>query len=616
MTSSMHIGRVQVEEGFLDGLDTNFQPGLNVIIGARGTGKTSLIELIRFALDVDSFTTESESRSEQHALSVLGSGQVTVTLKSNDGSQVTVTRSALDPQPRATGSYDAPLIFSQTEVENLGVHAPGRLRLIDGFAAEMARSHRENEQALIAEIRSLTSQATSIREETSRLQESLNALPEVRSALDALKPAEQAFAKASTDAARMSEDLAKLTTESASIVVSQSRFDRFIAVNKGRANALAVAFNSWGTEEDTTDSEEVLRNAASSAALAKQHLLTAIQTLQGSINATVAAKQEIEQKRVSIEERARALRQQIESISQGAGQTARQAQQHRERIAHLESLGGILEARQKSLAAITTSRARALDALEFQRDQRFQLRKKIADYLNERLGPLIKIDVVRSGQSENYAAAIATALRGSGIKYNELAQSLSGNVSPREILEWAESDDMLAFAEATRLPRDRAARALAAFRSTDLGEIGTLLVEDDVQFYLLDGTDHKPISALSTGQRCTVVLSIVLERRDAVIIIDQPEDHIDNAFIAATLVRAICDRAGQGQLVLSTHNPNIPVLGNASAVIQMGSDGRRGFVMLNAPLLADQTVKAITTIMEGGLQAFERRADFYHQNAQ
>ena len=65
----MHIERVQVEEGFLDGLDVALVPGLNVLIGARGTGKTSLIELVRFCLDVKGYSTETAKRSRDHALS-------------------------------------------------------------------------------------------------------------------------------------------------------------------------------------------------------------------------------------------------------------------------------------------------------------------------------------------------------------------------------------------------------------------------------------------------------------------------------------------------------------------------------------------------------------------
>ena len=51
----MHIERVQIEEGFLDGLDVSFSRGLNVVIGERGTGKTSLIELVRFCFGVDGY---------------------------------------------------------------------------------------------------------------------------------------------------------------------------------------------------------------------------------------------------------------------------------------------------------------------------------------------------------------------------------------------------------------------------------------------------------------------------------------------------------------------------------------------------------------------------------
>ncbi|GGL80547.1 AAA family ATPase [Wenxinia marina] len=89
----MHIERIQIEEGFLNGFDVSPKVGLNVIIGARGTGKTSLIELIRFCLNVDGYTPETGRRSHEHALSVLGSGQITLTLVDGDR-RIVVSRSA------------------------------------------------------------------------------------------------------------------------------------------------------------------------------------------------------------------------------------------------------------------------------------------------------------------------------------------------------------------------------------------------------------------------------------------------------------------------------------------------------------------------------------------
>ena len=113
----MHIERVQIEEGFLDGLDVSFSRGLNVVIGERGTGKTSLIELVRFCLGVDGYTSESTKRSRDHALSVLGSGQVTITLSDGDR-QVLVTRTGGDDSPRASDPFVRPIILSQTENRN------------------------------------------------------------------------------------------------------------------------------------------------------------------------------------------------------------------------------------------------------------------------------------------------------------------------------------------------------------------------------------------------------------------------------------------------------------------------------------------------------------------
>lgn len=610
----MHISRIQIEEGFLDGLDVDLAPGLNAIIGARGTGKTSLIELLRFGLGVPSYTSEAAMRSQQHAEAVLASGQIAVTLQ-DDGAQINAIRSVGESEPRETHPFDAPLIFSQTEVETLGVHAPGRLRLLDGFASEAARTAREIEGRLVSEISSLTRRITDSREEIGKFENDVSGLSDINRDLEALRPAEQAVSQASEAAAKMAGELRSLTDQTAQLGVLRSTYDRFIALNQQRQLLLADLLGRWGNDENPADPDPALGEALARSNGATQHLYAAATELKAANAGAVAAKDKLEAQRVAAEEQARALRQQIEAIQEGAGQTVRRVQHLRERAAHLISLRDLVEGRRKDLANLIKQRADTLDRLEAERDRRFTLRKQTADGLNQRLGPRIKIVVERAGQSDAYAGAIATALRGSGLRYNDLSQSLAKNVSPRELMEWAETDDIQALADAAGLPRDRAARALSGLREADLSALGTLLVEDDVQFFLLDGADYKPVGTLSTGQRCTVVLSIILERRDTVIIVDQPEDHIDNAFITETLVKAIADRASEGQIILSTHNANIPVLGNAARVIQMGSDGKRGYALVNAPLFAGESVAAITSVMEGGREAFQRRADFYENHA-
>jgi translation initiation factor RLI1 len=239
------------------------------------------------------------------------------------------------------------------------------------------------------------------------------------------------------------------------------------------------------------------------------------------------------------------------------------------------------------------------------------MRLEAAHTLSANLAPKIGIEVERAGQVDRYAAAIAEALRGSGLKYNDLAPPLARNVSPRELLEAVESHEFELIAKAVGISRDRAARVVDSLSNSSLSELATVTVEDDVHLKLFDGSEYKDIGDLSTGQRCTVILPMVLEHKDRIIIVDQPEDHLDNAFIADTLVKAVLERNDQSQMLFTTHNPNIPVLGNADRVIQMGSDGRRGFVLISAELEDKSAVQAITGIMEGGREAFRRRASFY-----
>ena len=92
---------------------------------------------------------------------------------------------------------------------------------------------------------------------------------------------------------------------------------------------------------------------------------------------------------------------------------------------------------------------------------------------------------------------------------------------------------------------------------------------------------------------------------------DQPEDHLDNAFVASTLVPSLRQRGESDQYIVTTHNANIPVLGEAQRVVVMDSDGERGFARHQGPLDDPETVDAVTSILEGGAAAFARRARFY-----
>jgi hypothetical protein len=96
------------------------------------------------------------------------------------------------------------------------------------------------------------------------------------------------------------------------------------------------------------------------------------------------------------------------------------------------------------------------------------------------------------------------------------------------------------------------------------------------------------------------------------LVLDQPEDHLDNAYLVENVIVGINNRSqARAQTIIATHNANIPVLGSANKVVLLKSDGKRGFIDRFGPYNHPEVVRAITTLMEGGEDAFRKRASFY-----
>lgn len=175
----MLIEQVQIEDGFLDGLNIQFVPGLNVLIGARGTGKTSLIELIRFALGAPGFTEDAERRGNQQAINVLQGGQVSVVLRDADGRFV-VTRSEHDEMPRSSRPIPLVTVLAQSEIEAVGAQASGRLLLIDRFRPDRQEVDQRR-LGLISTLRSITAEIGGARDELQSINEQILDMRNVRS---------------------------------------------------------------------------------------------------------------------------------------------------------------------------------------------------------------------------------------------------------------------------------------------------------------------------------------------------------------------------------------------------------------------------------------------------
>jgi hypothetical protein len=607
----VQINRIQIEEGFLSGLDLRLPLGLTTIIGARGTGKTSLIELIRFGLAARNHTNESKEESIDHAKSVLEDGEVAITIEDFVENFI-VSRSATDPGPRSGEEFVPPVIFSQKEVETLGVSAHGRLALIDGFIRNRGAS-RTKEADLCNSIQSLHKEMTFLATEVDKATLALAELPAFRQQLVDIRERTSGLELSSKEASEKQKKLNELAQQISLAATRSASIERFRAkVINWRDNLQELVDadfpdqqHALGTTKNSSDEIQLLyANAFASVSEAAQKFKNILSLVEDESKKQLAARQKLEAS-------ARTLRAEIEKLVEGAGAVSRIHTSVLSKVSQLESIENDQKERASRVAAQRVRRDSLLDQLDALREVRFRERKKVGDTLNAALGPRIGVSIEKHGQYADYTRALADALRGSGLKYTEVSSRIAESVSPRELLQLVEDEDYTSLSSAASIPKDRAARIISVLREAGMGEVVTCEIEDNVRLRLLDGVEYKDISSLSAGQRCTVVLPIALQHRDRVLIIDQPEDHIDNAFITDTLIKAIKDRKSSTQTIVTTHNANIPVLGGAQLVVQMVSDGRNGTIAVCAPLDDPRAVEAISTVMEGGRQAFRDRANFY-----
>ncbi|MGD0174744.1 MAG: TrlF family AAA-like ATPase [Anaerolineales bacterium] len=121
-----------------------------------------------------------------------------------------------------------------------------------------------------------------------------------------------------------------------------------------------------------------------------------------------------------------------------------------------------------------------------------------------------------------------------------------------------------------------------------------------------------PIEFLSPGQRCSALIPLILIEGSTPLIIDQPEDNLDNKLVFDLLVDVLRDLKEQRQIIVATHNPNVPVSGDAEQVVVCESPSRKECVICaQASIDDDDIVRHIKAVMEGGDKAFEMRMRKY-----
>ena len=245
----------------------------------------------------------------------------------------------------------------------------------------------------------------------------------------------------------------------------------------------------------------------------------------------------------------------------------------------------------------------------------FKVRLESINELNKSFEGAIVINLTYSGITRPFEDKLRLALKGSGLQYNDLISKITNSVPADQFAVLIHSKDQERLSNITGIDQNRCESLInTLFESEAIYDIESTYCEDLPEFKLRihEGSmleeNYRKSDELSMGQRCTTVLPIIFAVSDNPLIIDQPEDNLDNKFISNKIHKIIRDQKNVRQLILITHNPNIPVLSESENNIFLKYD-RKSSVEITGNVEAVKT--NIIELLEGGEDAFKIRKETY-----
>lgn len=617
-------------------------PWLNTVIGGRGTGKSTAIELLRIALcrrteipyalksELEKYSTTSNTRDDDGLL--IKATSITVYLRKdgirfrvkwvNEGEQYTIEQQETDGT-WVTSEGDIaqrfPIrMYSQKQIFELAKQPDALLKVVDDAPDVDYRNWKLEWDELVSQYLSHCAQA---REVQSGLQEE----SVIRGQLADIKQKLEVFETAGHSNVLKSYQLAQ-----------------------NQKKAITAWENSWSNSATQlrTFSSEILPSE-----IDPQHLTDDQPECQELIRAVDVVRSEFEEIQLAIQQladRINSARQSWErqksalTISQQIDSATKQYEELMEKLSEVgtddPSLYGKLVQQKQSLEERLTSftekrqllsqhQKNAEDTLEAIKSHRQKLTQRRHDFLSQTLADnsYVRINVVPYGHTasleEEFRALIERASGGferdigggdddEGLlseitrpgqePMEQRVENLKRKVAALHANEETAVStvrDRRFLAHIQALPPERIDRLRCWFPSDSL----------EVSYSLKDGENFQSVKQGSPGQKTAALLAFIFSYGSEPLILDQPEDDLDNYLIYDLIVAHLRQIKQQRQVLIVTHNANIVVNGDAENVIALDvRHGQTRIVTQNS--LQDRSIRdEICRVMEGGKEAFHQR---------
>lgn len=604
-----YISRICVKGGYLDGLELDFSDELNTIIGGRGTGKSTLITFIRYVLGNYSYDKELEKEIEDMIKNNLGtSGEINIYLSSyslngqkyklikrynqnttvfnGDGSLSELTITDLLPKIEIYGQNE--LIDAIKSSETITNIVKRLIKIDDKVLNKKSMYYKE--------LQENTQEIKQVNDEIKKLSEDLGALPKNIEKLS--KYNEIGF----EEKLKPIVELEKEKSYVESLVKKISSYK----VNIERINV---------TDDDSSNSMQFYTKVKKMVEEFNDKVLACEETIKNEYDNLILNSNKIVEDWSEYKNKKESEFSKLISKIEGI-----QDKTNSEVVAEYRNLVSLVESSRpnKEKEEIFLSRKRELlekrktileKCKEANSNYARDLEKKVAKINKKQFDNKIKVTAFPIQNKEKLLTKLKK-IEGIGDK------SITG------IIEFDGFDCITFIENIKKKPAElseiysitsNTASKILTMDENSLYEIEEMQLDDITEISLNVNGTFKNMRNLSKGQQCTALLNVLLVENTDPLIIDQPEDNLDNSYIAESFVDSIRKFKSDRQYIFATHNANIPVFGDAELIVTLNEEDGKGKIIDNGigSIDSNSVKQHVIKLLEGGKEAFEIREKKY-----
>lgn len=593
-----YIESISFQGGKFDGQTIRFSPELNTLIGVRGSGKSSVLEVVRYLFDLP-IQADKEYKSSL-IKNIFGSGgKAVLSVVDKHGKKYSISR------------IQGERVNIQNELENdLNISA---LSLFDGiqyFGQKDLSSSSEQENCLLEklvggkigekadvdscaiELITAVSQLLDAGKIPAQIGETTMKKADVEHKMSVFKEkGVDAKLKKQTGYIKDREKLIAIQTKIFSVLSSLRNAYKFAPMLVEELQGIESEYNKEVFDEITK-------------------VLTSIDHQLQQIGNTI---QQIQSQSDAFEAIMKNLTKRIDNLADEFAEIKREINDESLDVDSFVTMTADLERYKNQLKELEEKAAsRTQIEVAFNKAARerndillalFKAYESEVDRINANQDELeIRIDF--KGDRENFKKQLKTDFRGTGIsdaKYQEISEKFIDYVALIE--DWIIHDGkkvrtIISPSEYVKL-------------SDKLQEQYPDLIKKQVMNKVEIYYHGKLLRQHSIGQKASALILFILTQSDNdIIIIDQPEDDLDNKIIYDELISTIIKKKQSVQFIFATHNANIPVLGDAERVLVVEYQDKK-IEVNQGNIDSGETHQQIVDIMEGGKEAFDKRQIIY-----